>query len=185
MLRQETRHDHAHSVMHVSCFIQLSHARIYHVISCFSIAPSLEFFWIIPPDYIVIRWLEIIRRRFRELIENHHVEVTPYQLIQVGIIQPFCSSHKTANWNCTESQMHAHPCCSFDRRDVSRFVIVLHDLLIQFNRREGNSSFLKAYLRQTRCVFDIICATSTEILEIIPFNDLRWCCRIIRSLQYP
>ena len=86
MLRQEARHDHAHSVMHVSRFIELPHASIYHVIPCFSIAPSLEFFWIIPPDYFVICWLEIIRRRFRELIENHHVEVSPNKLIQVGII---------------------------------------------------------------------------------------------------
>ena len=46
---KKTSHNHARTVVHPACLIELTHSRIDHRITCFSVTPGLKIFLIIVP----------------------------------------------------------------------------------------------------------------------------------------
>src|SRR5690606_21019456 len=74
-----------HSIMHPPRFVKLTHARIHNRIAGLSPTPTFKLLFIIPPGDTVVFCFKALVGDLRKMIQDHHKEFPPDELIQPGL----------------------------------------------------------------------------------------------------
>src|SRR5690554_4323150 len=113
--------------MHIAGLVKLSHTCIHHRITSFSFAPQLEFFFVVPPFYMVISWFKRLTNNFRKMIENLHKKLSPYQFVEPSLIVLKRKSHTFTDTYSTKTQSCSKLCCLLQGREITIFVIMINN----------------------------------------------------------
>lgn len=87
MFSQEAGSDHPDPVVHETRGIELAHACIHYRVPGHAVAPSGELLLIVTPEYGVILRSEGFIRDMREVPQDAHKKLSPYQLVEPRLIE--------------------------------------------------------------------------------------------------
>ncbi|GIW70371.1 MAG: hypothetical protein KatS3mg101_1118 [Patescibacteria group bacterium] len=131
--------DHADAVVHVACLLQLAHAGVHQRVAGCAIAPALEIPFVISPLDAVVGGFEGMIDRVGEMPQDHAVEFTPDEFVEVGLVELEGSAGLFADADGAEAKVHAKAGSGVEAGEIPLFVILQDDALWHLAGRKWNA----------------------------------------------